>query len=69
MSKKTMRKFDCVEFKRRAQTEIYEEIKNMSPREQIAYFHERAGSGSLGSWWRSLQRVSTSPKSTEEAAK
>jgi hypothetical protein len=69
MSKKTMRKFDCVEFKRRVQSEIYEETKHMSPQEQIAYFRDRAESGSLGSWWESLKRVSTSRKPMEATAK
>ena len=34
--------FDCVKMKHEIQAKIYEEIKDMSPEEQIAYFN-RAG--------------------------
>ena len=34
--------FDCLKMKHEIQAKIYEEIKNMSPEEQIAYFN-RAG--------------------------
>ena len=30
--------FDCVQMKDRIQEEIYEEIKDLSPEEQIAYY-------------------------------
>ncbi|GEM_PF-705411 len=49
--------FDCVEFKRQAQSKIYEETKGMSTHEQIAYFHKRAASGSIGRWWKTLPSV------------
>ena len=32
--------FDCVEMKRKAQEEIYEEIKDLSLEEEIKYFNE-----------------------------
>jgi len=32
--------FDCVEMKRKAQEEIYEETKNMSREEELEYFHK-----------------------------
>ena len=35
---KSKKGFDCVEMKRRAQAKIYEEIKNLSPREELAYW-------------------------------
>ena len=33
--------FDCVEFKRQAQAEIYQEIKGLSPEEEIEYFRRQ----------------------------
>jgi hypothetical protein len=50
--------FDCIEFKRRAQAEIYQEIKGLSPEKQIAYFRRRAAHGPLGKWWKALERRS-----------
>jgi len=32
--------FDCVQMKDKIQEEIYEEIKDLSPEEQIAYYHK-----------------------------
>ena len=48
--------FDCVEFKRRAQVRIYEEIKGMSPEEEIAYFRKAAARGPLGRWWKAIRQ-------------
>ena len=45
---------DCVAFKRRVQSRIYEEIRGLKHAEEIAYFRRAAGQGSLGSWWASL---------------
>jgi len=47
--------FDCVEFKRQAQAEIYKEIKGLSPDEEIEYFRRRVGAGPFGKLWRSLE--------------
>jgi hypothetical protein len=33
--RKTEHGFDCIEFKRQAQAEIYQEIKGLSPEEEI----------------------------------
>jgi hypothetical protein len=52
---RTEKKFDCVEFKRQAQREIYEQIKDLSPEEQIRYYRERAAAGALGEWWRTIR--------------
>lgn len=46
-SKKPEKPFDCVEFKRRAQERIYEQIKGMSPAEEIEFFRRAAESGSF----------------------
>jgi hypothetical protein len=48
----TTKNFDCIAFKRAAQLAIYEEIKNMTREEQLAYFRNRAESGPLGDWWK-----------------
>ncbi|MCK9418020.1 MAG: hypothetical protein M0R70_01420 [Nitrospirae bacterium] len=49
--KKSDKTFDCIAFKRSAQLQIYEEIKNMSREEQIAYFHNKAETGHFKEWW------------------
>ena len=54
--RKAKKGFDCVEFKRRAQAEIYAEIKGLSPEEEIAYFRSRVATGPLSKLWKSLAR-------------
>ncbi len=53
--------FDCVEFKRQAQARIYERIKDLSPEEEVEYFRKAAEEGSLGDWWKALQKHSRVP--------
>ncbi len=55
---KTEKNFDCVEFKRKVQAEIYKEIKGLSPEQEIEYFRRRAATGPLGEWWQALERRS-----------
>ncbi len=50
--------FDCVEFKRRAQERIYEEIRDLAPESEIEYFHRAVEAGPLGPWWRRVTRRS-----------
>jgi len=58
MSQNKMQKtFNCVEFKRKAQAEIYAEIEHLTPREQTEYFRRKAESSPLGSWWASVKRT------------
>jgi len=57
--------FDCIAFKRKAQTEVYEEIKGLSPEEEIAYFRRRAAAGPLGKLWKALERRSKSEPDLE----
>lgn len=45
MKPQTIPGFDCMEYKRKVQGEIYEETKGMSVSEQIAYFRQAAESG------------------------
>jgi len=56
MRRRPAKGFDCIAFKRKAQTEIYEEIKGLSPEEEIAYFRRRAAAGPLGKFWKALER-------------
>jgi hypothetical protein len=62
---KTEKGFDCIEFKRRVQAEIYEEIKELSSVEEIEYFRRRAANGLLGEWWKALGRRSESAVKAE----
>ena len=55
-----MNEFDCVEMKRRVQAEIYEDIRDLSDAERDAWFHQRAASSSLASWWSQLKTVEES---------
>ncbi|GAB1541036.1 hypothetical protein NUACC21_37060 [Scytonema sp. NUACC21] len=50
--------FDCLEFKQQAQEEISEDIKSLTPKEQIEYFRQKAESSSLGQWWKSIKNKS-----------
>jgi hypothetical protein len=60
--------FDCIAFKRHAQAEIYEEIKGLSPEEEIAYFRLRAATGSLGKLWKALERRSQGVAGSEASS-
>jgi hypothetical protein len=52
--KQTEKDFDCIEWKRHIQAEIYQEIKNMTHEEEIAYWRRKANEGWVGKWWRSI---------------
>jgi hypothetical protein len=45
MQPQTIPGFDCLEFKWKVQSEIYEKTKNMTVEEQIEYFRQAAESG------------------------
>jgi hypothetical protein len=47
--------FDCVEFKRRAQVEIYEQIQDMTHEQERAYFEQQAERGPLGERWKQIK--------------
>lgn len=53
---KTEKAFDCHAFMDRVQSEIYEQIKDLPPDEQIAFYRRQAEDGPLGRWWRTLKR-------------
>ena len=48
------KKFDCLKMKEEIQAKIYEEIKNMSSSEELAYFHKKAQTNAL--WQRLTNR-------------
>ena len=52
------KEFDCLEFKRHVQEEIYEEIKDLTHEEEIEYFRRTSEEGPLGEWWKSVKRHS-----------
>jgi hypothetical protein len=54
--------FDAVAFKRDVQAQVSEEIKGLSPQEEIAYFRKAAESGPLGAWWRSIRSNPAVPR-------
>ena len=56
------REFDCIAFKRQAQKKVFGETKNLTLRDQVAYFRKRANSGPLGKWWKRLPGASPSQR-------
>ncbi|MBI5307843.1 MAG: hypothetical protein HZB37_05825 [Planctomycetes bacterium] len=53
---KTDKEFKCVDFKHETQMQIYREIKNLTPAEEIDYFRRKAESSVFGKWWKNLNR-------------
>ena len=49
---KKKKRFDCVEMKRRIQEKIYEETKDMTRDELVAYFHRRVQDGPFAELWK-----------------
>lgn len=60
---KVEKDFDCLAFKQKAQERAFEEIKNLTSKEQIKYYRTIAESSSIGDWWKS---VKNKPSSNEE---
>lgn len=54
---KTDREFNCIAFKHDAQLQIHSEIKELTPEEEIKYFHRRAEASAFGKWWKKLHGV------------
>jgi len=59
---KKAKKFDCVEMKNKIQAKIYEEIKDMTPEEEIAYRRKKLESGSMGDLYKKLRAKSKNGK-------
>ena len=45
MNQKPEKSFDCLAFKWKVQAEIYQEIKDQTPEQQIEYFRRHAQTG------------------------
>ena len=43
--------FDCIAFKYAVQTEIYEDIKDMTIEEEVRYFNNKLRARDLARWW------------------
>ncbi|GIK16447.1 MAG: hypothetical protein BroJett003_14110 [Planctomycetota bacterium] len=52
MSHETIPDFDCLEFKWKAQADLYDATKHMTREEQIAFFRRRAETGSFAELFR-----------------
>ena len=61
---KKAKKFDCVEMKNEIQAKIYEEIKDLTPQEEIAYRRKKLESGSMGEFYKKLRAKSKRGKKT-----
>jgi hypothetical protein len=48
--------FDCMAWLERVQAEIYEEIKDLSPEQELEYWRSAAERGPHGEWWRENYR-------------
>ena len=65
--KRKKKTFDCIDFKRRFQTRIYEDIRGMTFEEEVTYFQRRAEQGNLGEWWRWVKAESAAvPSPTDQ---
>ena len=62
-TQKVEKSFDCIEYKRRVQAEIYDEIRDLSHGQQVEYFRRRAEEGALGNWWRSVKQAHAARRS------
>lgn len=63
--RKPAKGFDCIEFKRQAQAEIYQEIKGLSPEEELEYFRRQVAAGPFGKLWKTLETHSSAADGRE----
>lgn len=61
---KKAKKFDCVEMKNEIQAKIYEEIKDLTPQEELAYRRKKLESGSLSDFYKKLRAKPKNGKKT-----
>ncbi len=57
--KKQKKTFDCVAFKRKAQSRIRNQVKDLTPEAEIEWFGRAALSGPLGDWWKEVVQASS----------
>jgi len=46
------KEFDCIAMKREAQSQIYDETKNLTPQQQIEYFRNAIRQSRYEKWWK-----------------
>ena len=56
---KAEKTFDCLAYKDRVQEEIHQEIKGLTPEQQIEYFNRHAEAGPFAGWWRKIRATRT----------
>ena len=62
MKAETIPGFDCLEFKWKAQSDIYEKIKDMTVEEQIAFFRDAAETGPFADLIKAIGTDKTAPQ-------
>ena len=62
MSRITEKTFDCLAFKQKVQAEIYAEIKDQTPEQQIEYFRRHAEIGPFAELISKLRAQNTQHK-------
>jgi len=60
--------FDCIAFKERVQAEIYEEIKDLTPSQQIEYFRKAAETGPFADWWKKVREEGARRRGAKDPA-
>lgn len=55
MATKTEKTFDCIAFKRKAQSERYERTKHMTDAEKLADLRRSVESGPLAEFWKRVK--------------
>jgi len=53
---KSKKKFNAVEMKRKIQAEIYEEVKNLTPEQELEYYRKSSERGVFGKLFNSAHR-------------
>jgi len=59
--------FDCVEMKRKAQEKIYQETKDLSRDELVAYFRRQVETGPFAQAWKGRKRTRATARSRGES--
>lgn len=59
---KKIKKFDCVEMKNKIQAKIFDDIKGMTPEEEIGYRRKKLESGPMSDLYKKLRAKSSAGK-------
>jgi len=63
MNKKQKKEIEPVELKRKIQSDMHDETKNMTPEQKRVFYKKEAESGPLSKFWKSIQ-----PKNSKKTA-